>query len=112
MAGKQITEIKEETGYADSTIYGILKDDRVVQVRQQLLKGLDDELEVLYKDAIQAVRTALKAEDIDTQLKGADMFFKVQGKYKEKGGNTTINISAEDVALQLINQARETPSGG
>ena len=107
MAGKQVAEIREECGYAESTIYGILKDERIVAVRQQLLKGLDDELEVLYKDAINAVRTALGAEDIDTRLKGADMFFKVQGKYKPQTGNTTIHVSAEDVALQIINQAKE-----
>lgn len=114
MAGRGVREIQELTGYADSTIYGILKDERVIAVRQQLLKGLEDELEAMLGQAVGAIREAFTGVELPGDQKWAtEQVFKLLGKYKDKAqGSTTINISAEDVALQILNQAKEAQGGG
>ena len=110
MAGTPIKAICEETNYAESTIYAILKDERVTTIRQQILKGLDDEVEVLWKDAVDAIRLAIAGGTLQGDQKWAvEQLCRIQGKYKERasGGDTHIHVSAEDVALQIINQAKE-----
>jgi hypothetical protein len=101
-----IRDIAELSGYAESTIYAILQDPRIIAVRQQILKRYDDELEELYPKVIAAIAAHLDADSLDARYKGSDMWLKIHGKYKG-GDKVTVNLSAEDIAIQIIQQVRD-----
>lgn len=104
LSGKTVRQISDLTGYKLPSIYKILSDERVVQVRQQLMKVTESEFEALYAKAVQAIRAGLDDCDLDVALRAADMWFKAHGKYKST--QTVQNITAEDVVIQILNQAR------
>ena len=106
MARTPVREICELSGYADSTVYAILKDERIIAIRQQLLKRYDDELENLYPKVVAAIAAHLDADSLDARYKGSDMWLKIHGKYKG-GDKVTVNLSAEDIAIQIIQQVRD-----
>lgn len=105
LSGKPVHVICEETGYKESTVYSILKDERVTQIRQQLLNHTQIEFEALYGRVVDTLRDDLFSEQPDRQQKARDQWFRASGKYsKDTGEGTTINLTAEDVVFQILNQ--------
>lgn len=104
LSGKTVRMICDLTGYKSPTIYKILSDERVVQIRQQLMKVTESEFEALYANVVQVIRSGLTDADMDIALRSADMWLKAHGKYKST--QTVQNITAEDVVIQILNQAR------
>ena len=104
LAGRRVQEICSETGYKDSTVYAILADQRVVQIRQQLLKSVEQEFEALYPRVVETLRDDLTSGISDQQAKARDQWFRASGKYKESGDKSIINVTAEDVVFQILNQ--------
>ncbi len=111
LAGKSCKDICTQTGYKDSTVYGILADERVVQIRQQLLKETEKEFEALYPKAVDNLRLSMNSEDPQTYLKGTDMYLRASGKYSGEVQKQTINVTAEDVVFQILNQNQSQQEG-
>lgn len=107
LSGKTVKEIEEETGYKESTIYSILADKRVVEIRQQLLDKTQEEFEALYPLVVDSIRRDLRSGQPDRENRARDQWLRANGKYSSseapKGGNT-INLTAEDVVFQILNQ--------
>jgi len=103
LSGYSAQEISGLTGFSTQRIYSILRDERSIQVRQSILSGLDDELQALYPQVVQAMRDALQSPDIKVRLQASDQWFRTQGKFK--GDQKGLNVTAEDVVIQILNQA-------
>lgn len=105
LAGKPVRLICDETGYKSPTVYKILSDKRVVQMRQQILKHTQEEFEALYPKVVDNIRAALDHTDPDVNLKGSDMWLRANGKYKTDSTPTQLNVTAEDVVFNILNQS-------
>jgi hypothetical protein len=106
LAGRSARQIVELTGYKLPTIYKILSDQRVTQIRQQLLAHTQAEFEALYPKVVEVIRTSLDSNDASVKLKASDQWLHASGKYK--GDTTTqINVTAEDVVFQILNQGSQ-----
>jgi hypothetical protein len=105
LAGRSAREVAELTGYKLPTIYKILSDQRVTQLRQQVLKATQDEFEALFPKAVENIRTFMSAPEVDTQVKGTDMWLRANGKYRDSGVASQVNITAEDIVFNILNQA-------
>jgi hypothetical protein len=103
LAGKPAKQISELVDRHPLTIYKILKDPRVVQVRQQILDGVGNEFEALYSDVVQTIRDGINDPDIEVRLTAADKWLKAHGKYGSS--NQVVNhLTAEDVVINILNQ--------
>jgi hypothetical protein len=111
LGGKSCGDIMALTGYKQAAVYRILNDQRVVQMRQQLLKETEKEFEALYPKAVDNLRLAMHSEDVDEKLKSTDMYLRAAGKYQKQDNTNIINVTAEDVVFQILNQKVEDPSG-
>lgn len=105
LAGKKVKEIKESTGYSESTIYNILDNEEVNTVRQQLLAYYDKEFEALYPGVIEAIRQGL--QNPEKMLEAASLWGRMSGKGKEKDSGKQMSISAENVAIMILQQAKD-----
>ena len=96
--------IQELTGYAPSTIYKILSSAEVEEMKQQVMKYYDSEFETLYPEVVDAVRRGLKSGD--KYLDAAKLYLKAFGKggKSKDGSGTTLNLTAEDVVFNILNQ--------
>lgn len=101
MSGTPVSEISEITGTSIPRIYAILKDERCVQIRQQILKNTQEEFENLFERVVLAVKEGLDHNDIGTKLDASKIWLKAHGKYTKEEGS--INITAEDVVFNILN---------
>lgn len=108
LSGKKVSEIKDATGYSEAMIYRILAHEDTLTIRQQLLKHYDSEFEALFPKVVDSIRKGLDSSD--KYLDAASLWSRMSGKESKKGGqgDTHVHISAENVALSLLQQARET----
>lgn len=104
LAGKSVAMICEETGYKPPTVYRILQDQRVTQIRQQLLDHTQKEFEALYPVVVESIRKDLLSNQPDRENRARDQWLRASGKYQNNTTNIT-NVTAEDVVLQILNQA-------
>lgn len=102
LAGHSIAAIAESTGYTINSIYRILNHKDVQMVRQQLLASTQQEFEALFSKVVSTVRRGLDDPDPKVGLMATSQWLKASGKGSEKG-NTTINVTAEDVVMQMLN---------
>ena len=102
LAGKSRGEISELTGYAEATISQILAKKEVIQVRQQLLNATQQEFEALFEEVVKVVKEKLKSPNEGIQMQAVNTWLKAHGKLLPS--NQQINISAEDVVFQILNQ--------
>jgi len=113
MTNTPVQEICEITGYADSTIYSILSDERVIGMRQQILHHTGQEFENLYPKVVKSITDGLDCTDIKVRLDAADKWLKAHGKYKGDGESKVVNVTAENVVMQILQDARmEQDSNG
>ena len=107
-AGKTREEIMELTGYSYIRISQILNDDRIVELRQQIMKYYDQDFEALYPRVVNSIREGLVSPEAGVQTDARRDWLKAHGKFqplvKEGGGN--INVSAEKIIFQILNQAK------
>lgn len=101
LCGHTAESISEITNYSMGRVYEILHSDAAVHHKQEMMKAYDDEFQALYQKTISAVRSGLDALDPDTKLKAAQIWLKAHGKFESKQ-QTVVNVTAEDVVLQLI----------
>jgi hypothetical protein len=107
MAGLKVKEICRETGYKEASVYAILKDPRVVQVRQGLLVEAQDRFESLYPKVVDVIAENLNSPDSETAARAVDQWMRGAGKYKDGGQSGQVNVTAEDVVIQILNQNSE-----
>lgn len=110
LAGKTVKEIEALTKYRPSTIYKILKLPNVEALRQQLLDHTSKEFEALYDKTVDAIRCGLDSMDPKIRLEAADKWLKAHGKYGKSEG-TQVNITAEDIVMNILNQKVELSDG-
>lgn len=103
LAGMSGKDIAETTGYEPNTVSVILNHESMRALRQQLLADHWKEFEALQAKTIDVIRTQLDSQDAKIQLLAANMWLKAMGKYGQK--ITPLSISAEDVVVQILNQA-------
>lgn len=111
LAGKKVHEIEKETGYSPGWIYKILALPNVVALRQQIQSSLDDEFSALQGKVNDTIRDALDSPDLKIALEGADKWLKVMGKYAKKEG-MSVNVTAEDLVLQIMNGGQTQINNG
>jgi hypothetical protein len=99
-----VGSICQETGFKPPTIYKILKDPRVCQIRQQLLDHTQTEFEALYPLVVNSIRKDLLSEQPDRENRARDQWLHASGKYSSDKSNVTMNVTAEDVVFQILNQ--------
>jgi hypothetical protein len=104
LSGKKATEIMALTKYSSATVYKILSDPAVIAMRQQLLNHTAKEFEALFPKVVDGIRACLDSGDPKTVLDAADKWLKAHGKYQKSEG-TQINITAEDIVMNILNQA-------
>jgi len=102
LAGHSKEAISKATGYTVNSIYRILNHKDVQLVRQQLMESTQQEFEALFSKVVTTVRTALDDPDPKVGLMATAQWLKASGKGSERG-NTTINVTAEDVVMQMLN---------
>lgn len=109
LAGLSAREISDQTGYALSTIYGILASDEVTQLKQQIMSYYDSRFEALFPEVIQTVSDALASDDLNKRLEAAKVWLKAHGKFSDaQRPSLQVNLTAEDVAIQILSQARNS----
>ena len=106
MTNTPVLEIAEITGYAVPTVYSILKDERVIEMRQQLLYHVGQEFENLYPKVVAAIDAGLINPDIKVRLEASDKWLKAHGKYKGEGNINNVQVTAENVVMQILQDAR------
>lgn len=104
LSGLKVHEIEKITNYKPPTIYHILSEPNVIALRQQLLNHCSKEFEALFPKVVDGIRAALDSGDPKTVLEAADKWLKAHGKYAKSEG-TTVNITAEDIVMNILNQA-------
>lgn len=104
LAGKPVKEICELVSYKESTIYAILQDPRVCQIRQQLLNHTQVEFEALYGRVVDTLRGDLFSGVPEREHKARDQWFRASGKYTPEKSAGDINITAEDIVFNILNQ--------
>ncbi len=110
LAGKKVSEIEQLTNYRPPTIYKILSQPNVIALRQQLLNHTEKEFEALFGKTVDAIREGLGCGDLKIQLEAADKWLKAHGKYQKSEG-TQVNITAEDIVMNILNQKLEVSDG-
>jgi hypothetical protein len=105
MAGKTAKDIAEELNYSLSSIYRILDHEDVLIVRQQMLKYYDQEFEALFPEVIRAIREGLLSQD--KYLEAASLWGRMAGKGAVKSQQQGPMISAENVALVILQKAQQ-----
>lgn len=108
LAGKKVSEIQQITAYSPAMIYRILDDERITALRQQKLEYYDKEFLALQPKVNDAVRKGLDSED--KYLEAASLWLKHSGKGLSQGEGQQLNVTAENVAIQLLQQASEGDS--
>jgi hypothetical protein len=101
--------ICSETGYKPPSIYKILKDDRVVEIRQQLMSVTQSEFEALYGKVVDTLRGDLFSGTPEREHKAREQWLRASGKYKSESDKQVINVTAEDVVFQILNAPKEGP---
>lgn len=104
LAGKTVQTICDETGYKSPTVYKILKDPRVCQVRQQLLEHTQTEFEALYPLVVDSIRKDLLSAQPERENRARDQWLRASGKYQADHTTQNINVTAEDVVFQILQQ--------
>ena len=108
LSGLKVDEIEKVTRYRPATIYHILSEPNVIALRQQLLHHTSKEFEALFPKVVDGIRVALSSGDPKTVLEACDKWLKAHGKYAKSEG-TTVNVTAEDIVFNILNQAPQAP---
>lgn len=102
LAGKKGNQIAEITGYSKQTIYRILKNEAVTGIRQLLLDGVQMEFEALYEKVVETIERNLEDPDPAIQMQAVNSYLRERERITGKQGS--VNITAEDVVVQILNQ--------
>jgi hypothetical protein len=108
LSGKKVVDIAAETGYKLPSIYAILKDPRVVEIRQQLMNVTQTEFEALYGRVVDTLRGDLFSGMPEREHKAREQWLRASGKYKSESDKQVINVTAEDVVFQILNQGAQS----
>lgn len=106
LSGVTPEAISKMVGLGKQTIYAILRDQRVIHYKQQIMQAYDMEFESLYGQVVDSVRTSLVDPDPRVKLDAAKIWLKAHGRIQpneiHKEGDT--NLSAEKIVFQILNQ--------
>lgn len=104
LTGRTAHEISELVGLGEQQVYRILNDERIIQVRQQLLNATSDEFEALFPKVVEVIRETLQSKDERVQLEAVNIWMKAHGKFQPAKAEGQVVVTAEDVVIQILNQ--------
>ncbi len=107
LSGKTANEISELSGYTTTTIYSILSHPDSIQLRQQILNGTSQEFEALFEKVVSVIKESLTSPDERVRLEAAEKWLKAHGKYQQQPVQQNLNITAEDVVIQILNENKK-----
>jgi hypothetical protein len=115
LQGYRQREISELLGIGETRVSIICRSKRYREVFDAKLDEVDDEFLRLKPKAFRALDNALCSRDEGLGLRAAETWFKAHG-YRGFGpqsnaAGVTINVMAEDVAIQLLRSAEERRRG-
>lgn len=99
LEGFSRTDIADQLGRSVSWVRNTLTSRLAQNVINDYLAFSDQEFKALYQLSIEAIRDALRSEDISVRLKAADKYLKAHGKYNE---GFTPGETAEDVVKRVM----------
>ena len=99
------SSIHELTDYSPAMIHRILANPDVQALRQQIMYYYDQEFESLFPDVIEAVSDGLVTDDMSQRLSAAKLWLKAHGRAQPQAQGGNVNITAEDVVVQILNMA-------
>jgi hypothetical protein len=107
LAGMSAKQIAEETNYSLNSVYRVLNHKNTIALRQQLMDNEQQEFEALFSKVVTRVREGL--EDLDPKVAAVyvNMWLRANGKLGEKQKGLTVNLTAEDVIMQIKNGTYE-----
>lgn len=109
LAGHKAEEIAEITNYSQGAVYRILARPEAVELMQKTMDYYDLEFRSLYPEVISAVRRGLT--DPEKYLDAAKTWLKSHGRMNTPATQGQINVTAEDVVFNILNQqAIESPA--
>jgi len=105
--------IEELTGYSAVYISSILRSPKVQALKQQIMSLYDEEFKMLYPKVVKSIQDGLSdACDMPTRLSASKLWLKAHGKLqKDDTQNTGMNVTAEDVVIQILNQNNQDTQG-
>lgn len=107
LSGKSAQEISELSGYSTTTIYSILSHPDSIQLRQQIMNGTSQEFEALFEKVVEVIKTSLKSDDERIRLEAAEKWLKAHGKYQPTQTAPQMQITAEDIVINILNQSKQ-----
>jgi hypothetical protein len=107
LCGKRARQISEICGVGVVTVYRVLASEEGISHKQQIMQYYDNRFEVLYGDVIDTIEDGLLSEDMTIRLQAADKWLKAHGKFAPKVSDSQVNITAEDIVFNILNQSGE-----
>ena len=104
LTGKSAKEISEATGCSLPMVYHVLGHKTIQHVRQQLLDKTQQEFEALFAKVVTNIREQLESTDPMVRLAAQQQWFKANGKFAGVKIDRQVNITAEQVVAQILNQ--------
>lgn len=108
MKGLRREEVAELTGYSTGTISIILRRPDIIALKQQINLEYESDISTLISEFYEVMKEGFRDSDIEVNLKTAALWAKEFGpNIGKKIGKSgpAINISAEDVAILLLNES-------
>jgi predicted transcriptional regulator len=103
LAGKSAEEVAAETGYTANSVYRIINHPNTIQLRQQMLETTQKEFDALFSKVVDVIRKGLEDPDSKTAAIFTNQWLRANGKLSDKQKGLTINLTAEDVVMQIKN---------
>jgi hypothetical protein len=107
LSGMDPKVIAAETGYSLNSVYRILNHPNTIQLRQQKLEAFQRDFDNLYNKVTERIREGLDNLDPKIVAIYTNQWLKANGKLSEKQKGLTVNLTAEDVIMQIKNGTYE-----
>lgn len=105
LQGEPPREIVEQLGTSMQRFRRVVKSEVGQLVIEDYFRFCDQEFSTLYQLSVDAVRDALKSDDIDLRLKAADKFLRAHGKYDKSIAKQS---TAEDVVRRILELKKDS----
>jgi hypothetical protein len=102
LRGKDKTEIAHLLNMTPNQVVQITHRPQYIEARDALLGAMDQEFANMKPDAMAALRRGLNAPDASTALHASETWMKAAGFMQYGKSEGLRNVTAEDVAAQLL----------
>lgn len=107
LAGRTHKEIAAATGYSEQGVQKVLRDERTQHIRQLLMEDTQREFDALWSTVVNNLREQLTSMEPNIQLAAQNQWLRASGKMQPKQAQITNQITAEDIVIQILNNAND-----